>query len=349
MQPAAASPPERHHRRLPQLRWALLAVAGLILLGALGLAVVIAVWVLATRRWPGRRWRWWTKVGVGLGAAVACALLGLVISDGVHASRLPGAASASTCTLRPGETPENMAHLFDRVSRSYGRAEPIHLAPVGPPKDNTVLVMIPGQVSNHLGVAVRAGLGVAGDKRVAAARSLVEQYRHDHNLATGTWVIVAGHSYGGIIAQLFANDPGASDFRIAAVVTWGAPSISPHENGVAYQQYFSHYDVVPMLSTYELAWPVSLGGLVGGFGDLVLMQASATLKGMHTGQTYVPDMSQYWWIGNWIHTDGTWDDAHDGYADSAWLSTQHLAFQKGAATCELLTRTSQSLDQPLNP
>jgi pimeloyl-ACP methyl ester carboxylesterase len=321
------------------VRLALLLLIGLILLGALGLVLVIALWFLARRRWPGRHWTRWQKAGVALAAAVACALLGLVISDGVHASRLPGAAQASTCTLRPGATAENMANLFYRVSRSYGRAEPIHLAPVGPLKDNTVLVMIPGEVTNHMGVAIEAGLGVKGDKRVAAARTLVEQYRHDHNLPSGTWVIVAGHSYGGIIAQLFADDPGATDFRIAAVVTWGAPSISPHQSSVAYQQYFSAFDVVPTLSTYELAWPVSLGGLLGGIGDLVGMQALPTLKGMHTGQTFVPDMSQYWWPGNWIHTDGTWNDAHDGYGDSNWLRAQHLAFRKGAATCELLTRT----------
>jgi pimeloyl-ACP methyl ester carboxylesterase len=313
-------------------------LAALILLGALGLAIVLGAWFLANRRRPGRHWRWWTRAGVGLGAALGAALLGLVISDGVHATRLADAARASTCTFRPDVAAENMANLFNRVSRSYGSSEPIHLSPVGPPRDNTVLVMIPGQVTNHLLVAVKAGIGVAGDKRVEAARTLVEQYRQKHNLPAGTSVVVAGHSYGGIIAQLFANEPGATDFRIDAVVTWGAPSISPHKDGVAYQQYFSHYDVVPMLSTYELAWPLSLGGVLGAFGDLALMQAFPSLKGMHTGQTYVPDMSAYWWPGNWIHTDGTWDDAHDGYGDSGYLKAQTLPFHKGSAVCELLTR-----------
>ncbi|HEV7678977.1 MAG TPA: hypothetical protein VGQ42_10455 [Candidatus Dormibacteraeota bacterium] len=314
-------------------------MAGLILLGALGLAIVFAVLMLVHRRWPGRRWRWWTKLGAGVAACAGSALLGLVISSGVHATRLPDAALAATCTFRTGLTPENMANLFYRVSRSYGKAEPIHVAPVGAPSDNTLLVMIPGQVTNHTAAAVRAGLGVAGDKQVDAARTLVEQFRHDRNLPSGTSVIVAGHSYGGIIAQLLANDPGTTDFRIVAVVTWGAPSISPHANNVAYQQYFSHYDVVPMLSTYELAWPLSLGGVLGAFGDVAGMQILPSLKGLHTGQTYVPDMSQYWWPGNWIHTDGTWNDAHDGYGDSAWLTTQTLAYSKGAATCLLLTKT----------
>jgi pimeloyl-ACP methyl ester carboxylesterase len=323
---------------LHSLRLALLLLAGLILLGALGLALVLGALLLVRRRWPEWRWRWWSKAGALVAACLGSALLGLLISDGVHATRLPDAARASTCTFRSGVVAENMAHLFNRVSRSYGSDEPIHLAPVGAPADNTVLVMIPGQVTNHMGVAVKAGLGLAGDKRVATARGMIEQYRHDHNLPSGTWVIVAGHSYGGIIAQLMANDPGASDFRIAAVVTWGAPSVSPHKDSVAYQQYFSHYDVVPMLSTYELAWPVSLGGVFGGLGDLVGMQVFAGLKGLHTGQTLVPDMSQYWWPGDWIHTDGTWNDAHDGYGDSAWLGNQTLAYYKGAATCELLTR-----------
>jgi pimeloyl-ACP methyl ester carboxylesterase len=320
------------------LRRGLLAMVGLVVLGALGLLILLGALLLAQRRWPERRWRWWTKAGAVLAACLGSALLGLVISDGVHATRLPDAASASTCTFRSGLTAENMANLFNRVSRSYGRSEPIHLAPVGPPSDNTVLVMIPGQVTNHTLAAVKAGLGVAGDRQVDAARAMIEQYRHDHNLPGGTWVIVAGHSYGGIIAQLLANDPGASDFRIAAVITWGAPSISPHANGVAYQQYFSHYDVVPMLSTYELAWPLSLGGVLGALGDLAGMQAFPALKGMHTGQTYVPDMGQYRWPGDWLHTDGTWNDAHDGYGDSTWMQSQTLAYHKGAATCVLLTR-----------
>jgi pimeloyl-ACP methyl ester carboxylesterase len=321
------------------LRRALLAIVGLVLFGVLGLAIVLGALLLAHRRWPERRWRWWTKTGVVLVACVGSALLGLVISDGVHASRLADADRASTCTFRPDVSAENMANLFNRVSRSYGRSEPIHLSPVGPTRDNTVLVMIPGQVTSHTLVAVKAGLGVAGDKRVEAARTLVEQYRHDHSLPSGTSVIVAGHSYGGIIAQLFANDPGASDFRVVAVVTWGAPSISPHAGNVAYQQYFSHYDVVPMLSTYALAWPLSLGGVVGVAGDAAGMQIFPTLKGMHTGQTYVPDMSQYAWPGDWIHTDGTWNDAHDGYGDSGWLKGQTLAYHKGSATCVLLTRS----------
>ena len=327
-----------HRRRVWWLRPALLAIVALVVLGALGLLLVIGAMLLAHRRWPERRWRWWTKAGIGLAAAVGSSLLGLVISTGVHATRLPDAASASKCTTRTGLTGENMANLFNRVARSYGSSEPTHLAPVGPPSDNTLLVMIPGSVTNHMAPAIEAGLGVAGDKRVEATRAMVEQYRQDNNLPAGTWVIIAGHSYGGIIAQLFANNPGASDFRITAVVTWGAPSISPHAADVAYQQYFSHYDYVPMLSTYELAWPLSMGGLLGAVVDLVGMQAFPALKGMHTGQTYVPDMNEYRWPGDWLHTDGTWNDAHDGYGDSTWLQTQALAYHKGAATCYLLTR-----------
>jgi hypothetical protein len=321
------------------LRYALIGLAGLLLLGALGLVLVVVTWLYARRRWPGRRWRWWSKVGVALLAAIGSAMLGLVITSNVHATRLPGAASATQCTFANGLTAENMASLFYKVARTYGKAEPIKVYLVGPARDNTVLVALPGQVTNHMGAAIKAGLGVTGDVRADQTDALIKQFQIDHKMPSGTWVILAGHSYGGIIAQLLADTPHMPDYRIAAVVTWGAPSVGPHASGVAYQQYFSHYDMVPMLSTYQLAWPVSLGGVIGGFGDLVGMQIFPPLKGMHSGQTYVPDMSEYWWPGNWIHTDGTWNDAHDGYGDSAWMGTQTLAFSKGAATCVLLTRS----------
>ncbi len=329
--------PRRRARVLHWLRYAAIALAGLVLLGALGLALVVGAWLFARWRWPGRRWRWWTKAAIALVAAFASAMLGLLVSSSVHATRLPDAASAGRCTLSPRLVKENMADLFNRVSRTYGASEPIHLVRVGPAVDNTILVMIPGQITNHTLAAIKVGLGVTGDKKADAVNAMITQFQQAHGLLKGSWVIIAGHSYGGMIAQLLAN-ASHPNYHIAAVVTWGTPTISQHANGVAYQQYFSHYDVVPMFSTYELVWPVSLGGLVGGFGDMVAMQASPTLKGLHTGETFVPDMGQYWWPGNWIHTNGTWNDAHDGYGDSAWLGTQTLAFHRGSSTCVLMSK-----------
>jgi pimeloyl-ACP methyl ester carboxylesterase len=313
-------------------------IVSLLLVGALGVAVIAAV-AFAGRGQPSRHRSRWARAGYPVAACIGCGLLGLVLIDWVHSSPIVQNASAATatCTSQPGATVENMAHLFIQVSRTYGSSGPVHLAPVGDVEDNTVLVMIPGQVTNHMWSAVRAGLGVTGDARAEEVRGLIEDYRRSNGLPAGTTVILAGHSYGGIIAQLVADNPHATDFQVGAVVTWGAPSVSNHKSGVAYQQYFSEYDVVPMFSTFELALPVILGGLIGGVSDLAAMQFIPTLKGMHTGQTYVPDMGQYWRPTDWIHWNGTWNDAHDGYGQSRWLATRTLAYTKGGGECALLT------------
>jgi pimeloyl-ACP methyl ester carboxylesterase len=220
-----------------------------------------------------------------------------------------------------------MADLFSAVNQDAYYGPPVRILSVGDQEGNTILVLLRGQTTNQMWVAVKAGIDdFTGDPAPSLVRTQIEDYRRGHGLAPGTTVLLAGHSYGGMVAQEVACDHPAPDFTVAAIVTWGAPRVCRQIPGITYQQYMSQYDVVPLLSTYQLTPLVLLAGLLGGLGALASMQALPGLKAAFTGQTLVPDMGQYWRLGDWIHTNSTWNDAHDGYGTSAWLARQTLTY-----------------------
>jgi pimeloyl-ACP methyl ester carboxylesterase len=325
-------------KRCSFLRWirlVLMIIAGLFLFGLLGVAAALAASVVMHRRGARRGGSRWTTGGFLLAASLFCGLLAIPLGHAVHFAAATPDPPALAAASSPYSQPDNMADLFNEVARTYATSDPVHIAPVGTPTNNAILVMLPGQVANHLWSAVKVGLGVPNDPGAAMVRGVIEEYRREKDLAPGTTVILAGHSFGGMLAQLIANDPGAPDFRVAAVVTFGSPSISGHVPGIRYQQYFSQYDFVPLFSSYELAPPVVVAGLIGTLNDLLAMQASSGLKALFTGQTYVPDMGQYWHPRDWIHLNGTWDDAHDGYGQSSWLARQTLTYRQRGVSCVL--------------
>lgn len=227
--------------------------------------------------------------------------------------------------------PENMADLFDAVNVTYYDGDDsnrVRIVTVDALSDPTILVMLPGALTSNLWDAVKAGMGLPGDPYATAAREAIEEYVQAEALPPGTRVILAGHSYGGIVAQKLAYQPGSTDFKVVAVVTWGAPNIGRHVPGITYEQYFDRYDVVPLLSIYELAPLVVAAGFAGTVGTVAATQAFPSFKAKFTGETYVPDMGQYASLRNWIHLDGTWNDAHDGYGESQWLAEQFLAYTR---------------------
>lgn len=299
--------------------------------GLLGLLMVALL--LAPAHW---RQALWSRSQSALRGFLLMTCLTLVPSAAGDTSRpfTPASlASQSTSAMTPADSSlENMADLFTFANRSYGAQDPVRIVMVGGRADNTIVVTLPGQVISRMWSAVKLGLGMENAPEVAMTRRAIEDFRHQYHLPDGTTVILAGHSYGGMIAQIVASDPSPPDFpthfKVAAVVTWGAPIIGGHAAGVAYYQYTSQYDLVPMLYVGELA-PLALGGgLASSMIALLAMQASPALKIAFTGETYVPDMGHYASPADWMHLNNTWNDAHSAYGLSQWLAHQTITYSR---------------------
>jgi PGAP1-like protein len=306
-------------RRLGRYTLLAIMIVGLFgMLGVMGVTLRVTVGNLKARHG-------WTRQATFSLMMAACALV------------LVGASLAPTNWPQPRQTSSavetsprlgTMASLFNNGSAIANTDPPVRIVTVGAKSANTIIVMLRAQASNHIGPAIKSAIGAPGDPTADLARRAIEHYRWAARLAPGTAVILAGHSFGGIIAQEVASDPRATDYKVAAVVTWGAPDIGGHVAGVTYQQYFSQYDVVPMLSTYRLGPLLLRVGLIGTVSALLAMQGWPYLKAMFTGQTYVPDMGQYANPWDWVHADGSWNDAHDGYGESEWLTRQTLTYMR---------------------
>ncbi len=300
------------------------ALLAIIIVGLFGLLGVAGIALALGIRRQRARHGWTHRATCTLAIAVCAALL--VIAPFAPTVQ---AQHATTAVTAPDTRIETMATLFTLVNQIPSSGPPMRIVTVGPRGDNTILVMLRSKETDRLWGAVKAAMGLPGDPVAGVVREAFEQYRHAQRLPAGTTVILAGHSFGGIVAQEIASDPHATDFRVAAVVTWGAPDMGGHVAGVTYQRYFSQYDPVPMLSAHQLAMPLLWTGPLGTLSALLVMQESPGLKAMFTGQTYVPDMGRYWSPLDWIHTDGSWDDAHNGYGGSAWLDHQVLTYARG--------------------
>jgi hypothetical protein len=295
--------------------WTLLILILAALFGMLGAVAALAVGVRAHHSW-----RRWTLFSLLVAACVA--LL-------VNASLAPIIQPRQTTnSVESSDRLETMAGLFNIVNQIPGNGPPLRIVTVGSQSDNTILVMLRGQTTDNIGAAVKSVMGISGEFSADAVRRGIEAYRHTARLPDGTTVILAGHSFGGVVAQEIAREPHASDFKVAAVVTWGSPTIGGHAASVKYQQYFSQYDFVPMLSAHLLAPLLLQVGPVGTLLALLAMQQSPRLKATVTGQTYVPDMGQYCNPQDWVHIDGSCNDAHNGYGKSQWLAHQTLTYMR---------------------
>lgn len=153
--------------------------------------------------------------------------------------------------------PTTMAGLFNGDDAQYGKDAPIGITQSGP---NTIVVTLaglelgdPGQANNTLW-AFLAGDGMAYNPYSNAVRAAIAQYIREHPelRAHGpVRVIIAGHSFGGIVAQELAQHPANSLYTITDVVTFGSPRVAANNPHVHYMMYFNQDDPVPHLSAYE--------------------------------------------------------------------------------------------------
>lgn len=154
-----------------------------------------------------------------------------------------------------------------------------------------ILVMIagvdkkaPSQANNFIyavlaGFVASTGLGAFLDPYALEVEADIRTYEQQQGLGAGTTVDIAGHSYGGIVAQELSSDQWLLGFNVAPVVTFGAPpnwlSSSPY-------RYSTLYDAVPLASLDTLS-PVGLGVLaLGG----VAAGAAGTPMGGLTADAY---------------------------------------------------------------
>ncbi len=172
--------------------------------------------------------------------------------------------------------PQNMQDLYNVINYQYQRSVKLHsgakkagLTPVGitPIGDNTILVSLVGiePIPTNSNTWIN-GVGSGSQKDSATdpyeedVFNIIQEYINQNggNFKKPIRVIIAGHSYGGIVAQeLAANHAKEKDYYfISDVVTFGSPEVGPYnrKDNVQYTQYFTQHDIVPMASGEE-AWP----------------------------------------------------------------------------------------------
>lgn len=241
----------------------------------------------------------------------------------------PGLAGTKAAQYDLTGSSHNMRDLIQDIDNQYtqyGGSAPIGIRQIGP---NRLLVTLAGlEISklgqtNNLPDALDGGLGDLNNPYALDVQAAIEAYLRQHpEIKQPVTVVVAGHSYGGIVAQQLALRGGGPGFSVSNVITFGSPQVGPMVKNVSYTEYFDHYDPVPLLSWYKdggmvktLGIPATVGSIAGiNWGPVQAKQA-------FTGETWVPD------VGN-NPTEPLWgsQSAHASYSDSAWLGTQPLPF-----------------------
>ncbi len=79
----------------------------------------------------------------------------------------------------------------------------------------------------------------------------IQQYLRDHGLPPNTPIIVAGHSFGGIVAQQLVEDSGKTGFNVQEVITYGSPNLGVNWGNTTHHMFADQYDGVPLLSLHE--------------------------------------------------------------------------------------------------
>ncbi len=217
---------------------------------------------------------------------------------------------------------QNEQALYQDISSQYATGAPIGITQIGP---NRILVTIAGleptkldQANNFPG-ALDAGLGDANNAYTLDVRKAIEGYLRSHPIIKQPVIVeLAGHSYGGIVAQQLAMQGGQTEYNIDRVITFGSPQVGPEQRGVRYTEYFDRYDPVPLLSWYKDS------ALLRGLGPVRSVEVIAGInygpaeaKQAFTGETYVPDVGQ-----NPLSPIGD----HSAYGDSHYLRGQSLPF-----------------------
>lgn len=88
----------------------------------------------------------------------------------------------------------------------------------------------------------------------------IQQYLAEHGLPPDTKIVVAGHSFGGIVAQQLVEDSGQTHFNIQEVITYGSPNLGVDWGSTTHHMFADRYDGVPLLSLHENALPLALFG-----------------------------------------------------------------------------------------
>lgn len=196
--------------------------------------------------------------------------------------------------LTSGKGMQGIAQL---IFSQYGTSQPIMVTMLA---NGTLLVTVAGLEidkwgqSNNLPNAIDAGLGDANNPYRQDVQAAIDAFMRAHGLPPGTKVIIAGHSYGGIVALELAHDNGKTDFTVTDVITFGSPQVDPQTPGVNYREYFDQYDPVPYLSVYKSGWllplmqisPAAAIAIAYGFYELATPQQKAA----YLGETYIKNI-----------------------------------------------------------
>lgn len=241
----------------------------------------------------------------------------------------PGLVGVQTAKYDLTGSSHNMQDLIrdiDNQYTQYGGDAPIGIRRIG---GNQLLVTLAGlemsrfHQTNNLPDALDAGLGDLNNPFALDVQAAIEDYlRHHPEIPEPVTVVVAGHSYGGIVAQQLALRGGGPGFSISNVITFGSPQVGPMVKNVSYTEYVDHYDPVPLLSWYKDGGMVRSLGLLPAVGAIAgINWGPMQVKQAFTGETWVPD------VGN-NPSEPVWgsQSAHSAYANSAWLGTQPIPF-----------------------
>ncbi len=228
----------------------------------------------------------------------------------------------------------NMQNLVNLIFSHYGDQDGTHpfgITQIGPKPKGPVLVTIAGlefskwlQSNSALGAVETGLLEKYGSTYANQIYTALQQYLHDNGYSSSTQVILAGHSQGGMAAQLVAqmNEENHHPFNITNVITFGSPPMYDPKSysDVSYTMYRDASDPVPSLSTYNitnLGAPEKGETLVPDVGNV-----NFSIIGPYEGSW---DPTRGWSTG-WFQGAGV---AHGEYVNSAWLGDQHIPFSVG--------------------
>lgn len=225
----------------------------------------------------------------------------------------------------------NMQNLTQLIFSHYADQKGTHpfgITQIGP---NTILVNIGGleldkwdQSNNLFGAMDTGTLGELDSKYASQINTAMQQYIKDHHLPPGTRVVLAGHSMGGMAAQVVAqeNEQNGRPYNITNVITFGSPPMYDHQkySDVNYALYRDWNDPVPRLSSYNIL----NGDIPENTDETVVPDVGNVTIG--AGQIYGAgwDPTHGWSVG-W--TPGL--NAHGQYVDSGWLGKQSVPFSVG--------------------
>jgi pimeloyl-ACP methyl ester carboxylesterase len=108
----------------------------------------------------------------------------------------------------------------------------------------------------------------------------IQQYLAEHGLPPNTQIIIAGHSFGGIVAQQLVEDAGQTHFNIKEVITYGSPNLGVNWGQTTHHMFADRYDFVPLLSLHENSGPL---GLLGAIDQANPINMGGRAVGMVTG------------------------------------------------------------------